>query len=281
MREMQMVNVGCGRHFHQDWINLDLVSGIPGVVRYDLRQGLPFDEGVCDVIYHSHLLEHLTHEAARLFLSDCFRVLRPGGILRVVVPDLEGIVRAYLASLQQAEETSDFNNLNWMLVELIDQMVRNRSGGAMREFVNSDQLSNRGFVESRVGYELFSKRDGLPNRKTLWNRLCQLPKKMNKLRRLVAFVLVATVDGKQGYNALREGYFRQSGEVHRWMYDRVTLCHLLTEIGFCQAKPCTARTSQIPSFNKYELDTVGKQIRKPDSLFVEAVKPTIAGSQAA
>ena len=281
MREMQMVNVGCGRHFHRDWVNLDLVSRIPGVVRYDLRHGLPFSEGACDVIYHSHLLEHLTNENARSFLSDCFRVLKPGGILRVVVPDLEGIVRAYLAALKQAEETNDLNNLHWMRVELIDQMVRNRSGGAMREFVSPDHLSNKGFVESRVGYEFFSKRSGSPSQKTLWDRLCQLPQKMNKLRRLLAFALVATVDGKRGYHALREGYFRQSGEVHRWMYDGVTLCHLLTEVGFYQAKACTATTSQIPSFNRYELDAVGEQIRKPDSLFVEAVKPTIAGSQAA
>ena len=39
------------------------MSGIPGVLKYDLRQGLPFDEGECDVIYHSHLLEHLTPES--------------------------------------------------------------------------------------------------------------------------------------------------------------------------------------------------------------------------
>ena len=103
MREMQMVNVGCGRHFHRDWVNLDLVSGVPGVMRHDLRRGLPFDKAACDVIYHSHLLEHLTDKNARSFLSDCFRVLKPGGILRVVVPDLEGISRAYLASLKQAE----------------------------------------------------------------------------------------------------------------------------------------------------------------------------------
>ena len=132
-----------------------------------------------------------------------------------------------------------------------------------------------------MGYELFSKRSGSPNQKTLWDRLCQLPQKMNKLRRLVAFTLVATVDGKRGYHALREGYFRQSGEVHRWMYDGVTLCHLLTEVGFYQAKACTATTSQIPSFNRYELDAVGEKIRKPDSLFVEAITPTIASSQAA
>jgi predicted SAM-dependent methyltransferase len=70
MREMQMVHVGCGRHFHRYCFNLDLVSGVPGVIWHDLRRGLPFDEAACDVIYHSHLLEHLTDENARSFLSD-------------------------------------------------------------------------------------------------------------------------------------------------------------------------------------------------------------------
>ena len=278
---MKMINVGCGRHFHQDWINLDLMSGIPGVLKYDLRQGLPFDEGECDVIYHSHLLEHLTHEAGRRFLCDCFRALKPGGILRVVVPDLEGIVRAYLASLQQAEESGDRDNLNWMRIELIDQMVRVNSGGAMKEYICSGQLLNRDFVESRLGCELLVAESKLSHRKTLFDRLCQLPKKVYKLRRHLALMLVTIADGKKGNTALREGYFRQSGEVHRWMYDRVSLCHLLMEIGFCRAEPCTAVGSQIPSFNQFELDAVAGQTRKPDSLFVEAVKPAIVERQAA
>ena len=276
-----MINVGCGSHFHQDWINLDLMSGIPGVLKYDLRQGLPFDEGECDVIYHSHLLEHLTHEAGRRFLCDCFRALKPGGILRVVVPDLEEIVRVYLASLQQAEESGDLNNLNWMRIELIDQMVRVNSGGAMKEYIGSSQLPNRDFVASRLGYELHAAVSKLSHRKTLLDRLCQLPKKIHKLRRHLALMLVTMADGKTGYTALREGYFRQSGEVHRWMYDKVSLCHLLIDIGFCQATPCTAVGSRIPSFNQYELDAVAGQTRKPDSLFVEAVKPEIVERQAA
>jgi predicted SAM-dependent methyltransferase len=43
------------------------------------------------------MLEHLSRDQARFVLRECHRVLRPGGSLRLVVPDLEVLVRAYLA----------------------------------------------------------------------------------------------------------------------------------------------------------------------------------------
>ena len=67
--------------------------------------------------------------------------------------------------------------------------------------------------------------------------------------------------------------FRNSGEVHRWMYDRYSLSRLLTESGFINIQICQADESSIPDFNTYELDTCQGKVRKPDSLFIEATKP--------
>lgn len=55
---------------------------------YDLRKGIPAVDGALDVVYHSHLLEHLSDDEGIAFLADCHRVLAPGGVMRVAVPDL-------------------------------------------------------------------------------------------------------------------------------------------------------------------------------------------------
>lgn len=71
----------------------------PAHVRYmDLTQPIGFASDSVDAIYASHVLEHLHHEDALSLLAECRRVLKPGGILRLVLPDLASMVREYLSS---------------------------------------------------------------------------------------------------------------------------------------------------------------------------------------
>jgi len=72
------------------------------VMRHDLRKGIPFEDGTVDAVYHSHLLEHLDRDVVPGFLAEVRRVLRPGGVHRIVVPDLETDARGYLESLEDA-----------------------------------------------------------------------------------------------------------------------------------------------------------------------------------
>lgn len=73
--------------------------GWPGHVKFlSLTRRLPFRTDSIDGIYASHVLEHLHFSDAKIFLEECLRILRPGGILRLVVPDLEHQARTYLAS---------------------------------------------------------------------------------------------------------------------------------------------------------------------------------------
>lgn len=101
----------------------DAIAG--EVLRHDLRKGIPFADGVADAVYHSHLLEHLDRDAVPGFLAEVKRVLKPGGIHRIVVPDLEVDARAYVASLEAAlagkESAADHEQAVRVLIE---QMVR-------------------------------------------------------------------------------------------------------------------------------------------------------------
>lgn len=61
----------------------------------DVVKGLPFRDGSVDVVYCAHVLEHLSLEDARTALAETFRILRPGGVFRMVPPDLEAAIRNY------------------------------------------------------------------------------------------------------------------------------------------------------------------------------------------
>jgi predicted SAM-dependent methyltransferase len=62
----------------------------------DAAKGLPLSDGSVSVLYSSHMLEHLDRQEASLFLKEARRVLRPGGIIRLAVPDLKKQVQQYI-----------------------------------------------------------------------------------------------------------------------------------------------------------------------------------------
>jgi len=105
-------NLGCGTMLYKEYLNVGYweqladgvvykdVNGNTGtfMLNLDLRHGIPAHDGSLDLIYHSHMLEHLSYEDGIAFLKDCNRALTPGGKLRLLVPDLEAFSKAYVAN---------------------------------------------------------------------------------------------------------------------------------------------------------------------------------------
>lgn len=91
-----MVNVGVGPFGKPGWVNVDAFPA-PGVnCVYDCRRSLPFPDASVRVIYTEHFFEHLDYqEEVPSFLAECHRVMRPGGLLRIIVPDMELYLQAY------------------------------------------------------------------------------------------------------------------------------------------------------------------------------------------
>jgi predicted SAM-dependent methyltransferase len=112
--------------------------------RVDLLADLPFASGSFDAIYGYHVLEHLDLHEGRRFLSECLRVLRPGGWLRVSTPDFINHLRAYLECLDQARRRPDdprvLARLAFTRVLLLDQRVRRRSGGRMLDLLRTTEV---------------------------------------------------------------------------------------------------------------------------------------------
>ena len=90
------LHLGCGQTMLPGWLNVDLVGRQPIDLALDLRKRLPFPDGLIDAVFHEHLIEHLTYHDAIQVLSECARVLRPGGILRVTVPDFGRYLNSYV-----------------------------------------------------------------------------------------------------------------------------------------------------------------------------------------
>jgi predicted SAM-dependent methyltransferase len=214
---MHRVNVGCGLAPTPGWLNFDNSLGIrlaayPTLVSLlhklkllnraqmdkiefsqkhkifwaDGSKSIPLPDESVEILYSSHMIEHLDRIEAKLFLQEAKRVLAPGGIIRLAVPDLAKLVSEYL-----------------------------------------DHGDADAFIEATVM--------GIPRPRTLVER--------------INLVLVGT-------------------RHHQWMFDRKSLCKLLTESGFKSAEPVAPGTTQIPNhepLNLYE--------RLDESLYVEATKP--------
>lgn len=87
-------------------ISLTIVPWDTGVYYHDIRRPLPFSDESVEAIYASHTLEHLYFNEAQTLLRECFRVLQPGGVLRLVVPDLRAIVEEYTGGSPFAGEAT-------------------------------------------------------------------------------------------------------------------------------------------------------------------------------
>ena len=128
--EIDYLNLGCGYRFNSQWTNVDFISTGKDVTAHDLTKGVPFANNTFKLVYHSHLLEHFPKTQAESFIRECYRVLKPQGVLRIVVPDLEQIARIYLTAVEKADSSPEWAaNYEWILLELLDQMVRNKRGG--------------------------------------------------------------------------------------------------------------------------------------------------------
>jgi len=112
---VKKLNLGCGGKTPEGWINVDYAWGakiakVPLINKFgltklkwdekilihDLQKRFPWKTESIDVVYTSHTLEHFTREDGLRFLNECYRVLKKGGIIRIIVPDLKALILEYI-----------------------------------------------------------------------------------------------------------------------------------------------------------------------------------------
>lgn len=107
--QKEYLDLGCGPNTHSDFINLDDRWRPEIDVCWDLTRGLPLRSQSVRGIFTEHCLEHLPFEAVDYVLSECWRVLRPDGTIRIVVPDGELYLTRY-ARIAEGEKGIELPN---------------------------------------------------------------------------------------------------------------------------------------------------------------------------
>jgi len=90
------VNIGCGQKYVPGMINIDGNLFCRKDLWLDVTLGLPFQANSVRGIYSSHMIEHLKLKKVRRLFAEFYRILKPGGRIRLVVPSLEYAIDAYL-----------------------------------------------------------------------------------------------------------------------------------------------------------------------------------------
>ncbi len=273
---MKNLNLGCGKRFSKSWINIDFNSEFPEVISCNFLQPLPFPNNSIDAIYSSHALEHFSQQTGENLLRECFRVLKPHGILRIVVPDLEQTCREYLRVMDMMEHEDAKKQYEWITIELLDQLVRTEGGGLMKQywskiFEKNDESAIQ-YVEARTGVRVKEEVRTFTNR-SFAQKLRDI--NINKLKMVLTYSYIEVV------KMLIPGYIRQAmvdntplGEKHKWMYDRHSLRIIFEKPGFTDIRFLDAYTSSIPNFKDELLDiNLDGTPYKPGSLYCEGMKP--------
>jgi SAM-dependent methyltransferase len=275
MSSAQKLNFGCGTRLAAGWTNIDFHSDNKLVRRVNLLNGFPFPDKHFDVVYSSHVLEHFSPDEGEFLIRESYRVLKVGGIIRIVVPDLEGSCREYLKVLDMDDGTHGKDQLyNWIIIELLDQLTRNRPEGQMGPFIRNAETSGD---KSFISY-IRSRTESVPRqsdkRASFFTRLSRLtPSKVHN--KLIYFYLKAV--SMLIPKALRSAVLVATpvGEKHRWMYDRHSMHLLFQKVGFSSIQVCSYNLSNIENFNLDLLDSHPSGLPyKNNSLFVEAIKGT-------
>lgn len=275
---MKYLNVGCGKKFSKDsiWENVDMVSSSKKHVKSaNLIKGFPYQNNSFEAVYHSQVLEHIPKENAKEFLNECYRVLKDGGVIRVVVPDLENIVNEYLTRLKEnlvSPSKDSIEAYQWAVFELYDQAVRNKSGGLTKDYFLKNQLFDNKYVNKRTGIRWTKAREN--ENETTLQKIKRVSNEIGKFNFFVAAIRLIKQKALNFFlgEKYRVGSFRLGGEIHYWMYDRFSLSELLKEVGFKDVKVKTPYTSDIMNWEKYELDVKDNTLYDPTSLFMEARK---------
>lgn len=98
------LHVGCGTNVVPQWLNCDLFPSSLHVVHLDAVRPFPFPDSSFDFIFSEHMIEHVTFLSGQGFLRECFRVLKPGGVIRIATPDLAFLCNLYSSNKSQLQK---------------------------------------------------------------------------------------------------------------------------------------------------------------------------------
>jgi predicted SAM-dependent methyltransferase len=93
--EVRKLHLGCGWNLLPGWLNMDHLPRCREALYLDVRRPFFFHEETFDYIFSEHMIEHMSYHDGLNMLSECQRVLKKGGRVRISTPDLSFLVKLY------------------------------------------------------------------------------------------------------------------------------------------------------------------------------------------
>lgn len=119
-QRVRKLHVGCGGNFFESWLNSDLVPNNQQVALLDAGRPFPIPNDTFHYVYCEHLIEHLNCDQQLNFLFESYRILKPGGKIRIATPDFNFLMK--LADNNRSEFQTNY--LNWNFNAFLNQVPR-------------------------------------------------------------------------------------------------------------------------------------------------------------
>ena len=158
MDNLLKINLGSGHWKLKDWVNVDMDLGSEPDVCANLATGLPFANGVARLMHTEDFIDQLDIEKAAEFLRECYRILSPGGVLRVLTPDMRKLAHLYLNDPKRLQKMwKDFVGVD-LFLDTAGEVFNSGMRFAGHTFLYDEEtfkaLSKRcGFDARRVGFQ--------------------------------------------------------------------------------------------------------------------------------
>jgi predicted SAM-dependent methyltransferase len=89
------LQIGCGQNVLDGWLNSDFRPKRSHIMHLDATRAFPLPDNAFDFVFSEHMIEHVPYVGGVNMLNECFRVLKPGGTLRISTPDLLFLIDLY------------------------------------------------------------------------------------------------------------------------------------------------------------------------------------------
>lgn len=151
------LHIGCGTNYLYGWYNVDSNKTYKVDLMWDVRKSLPLQRESFEFIYNEHFIEHLTVAEAVSVFTNCFLLLKPGGILRLATPDITDIVRYYQTDTWKDLPIMKTAGLAWVKTKCEYINVALRSWGHQYLYDEEElrrRLKEAGFTQEPIRKEM-------------------------------------------------------------------------------------------------------------------------------
>ena len=128
---VKKLHLGCGEHFLPGWLNSDLFPKLDHLLHLDVTKSFFFETYTFDYVYGEHIIEHLSYPQGQHMLSECHRVLKDYGKIRLATPDLSFLMDIYRGERSELQ----VRYLQWLTEDLHDIPDESRATFLLNKFV--------------------------------------------------------------------------------------------------------------------------------------------------